>query len=269
MKKIGRFFQHIFFSGPVPLAPILGIILITVSVVALVVKNNPRILGLGSEGSPQQAGTVASEEEVKVLIEKVGRLVLLPDSETPTVATVTDIAQIRNQPFFQNAQNGDKVLVYTQAKKAYLYRPTIDRLIDTAPVNLGTQSAVVAGSTAPSGAPQAHTPTPALTLTPAPTGVTVSNPKVILYNGTQTTGLTRRYETELKAKVPGATVVDRDVAKKKDYTKTLIIDLSGTKKAAAQSLAQTLGIAVSDMPAGETASGSAEFLIIVGADKET
>lgn len=79
----------------------------------------------------------AAEEEGKALIAKVGLLITLPEREQPTVATVTDPAKLKDQPFFVRSKNGDKVLIYAQAKKAILYRPSLNKIIDVAPVNIG------------------------------------------------------------------------------------------------------------------------------------
>jgi type II secretory pathway pseudopilin PulG len=81
------------------------------------------------------------------LIDKIGKLTPLPTGETPTVATVTDITKLKDQPFFANAINNDKVLIYTQAKKAYLYRPSTNKLINIAPVNIGSDQTSGTSST--------------------------------------------------------------------------------------------------------------------------
>lgn len=260
VKKLFSIIGRVLFSGPIPLAAILVIVALSAGGAIFVVKRNPQLLGLSVP--KQEAAAVPSEVEVKSLVAKVGQLVLLPEGETPTVATVTDINQVKNQPFFQNAQNGDKVLVYPKAKKAILYRPSIERVIDMAPVNIGTTSA-----TAP------LTPTPLAATSPTPlitpaVDAALLKPKVFLLNGTTTVGLTRKYETELKSQVPGAVVVDRDNAKKRDYAKTIIIDLSGNKQDQVTALAKLLEISVSGLPAGEIATDAADFLIIVGADKQ-
>jgi hypothetical protein len=78
----------------------------------------------------------AAKEETRLLIEKVGSLTELPNEE-PTIATVRDVSKLQNQSFFKNAQTGDKVLIFTQAKKAVLYRPSTEKIIEIAPVNLG------------------------------------------------------------------------------------------------------------------------------------
>jgi len=84
--------------------------------------------------------TITAQQQQADLIAKVGKLTVLPTNETPTVATVTDITKLKDQAFFANAQNGDKVLIYTGAKEAYLYRPSTNKLINIAPVNLGAST---------------------------------------------------------------------------------------------------------------------------------
>ncbi len=74
----------------------------------------------------------------------MGRLITLPEGEEPTVATITDIEKLKDQTFFQKAKNGDKVIIYTNAKKAILYDPIARKIIDVAPVNIGTPSASAA-----------------------------------------------------------------------------------------------------------------------------
>ncbi len=81
--------------------------------------------------------TVAAKEETARLLEKITQLVDVPTDETPTVATVSDASKLKSQSFFARAENGDKVLIYTQAKRAILYRPSTDKIIEIAPVNIG------------------------------------------------------------------------------------------------------------------------------------
>ncbi|MBI4058030.1 hypothetical protein HY405_01820 [Candidatus Microgenomates bacterium] len=80
-----------------------------------------------------------AQEETSRLIEAVGKLVALPEGEVPTVATITDIDKLKSQSFFAKAGNGDKVLIYTQAKKAYLYDPDTNKILEIAPVNIGSE----------------------------------------------------------------------------------------------------------------------------------
>ena len=84
------------------------------------IKNNP---------------TAVLEDESKKLIEMVGKLILLPN-EQPTIATVTDPSKLSDQIFFKNAKVGYKVLVYSVAKKAILYDPISNKIIEVGPVNI-------------------------------------------------------------------------------------------------------------------------------------
>ncbi len=104
-----------------------------------------------------------SKTEIKQLVDKVGKLIDLPASETPTIATVTDNAKLKNQAFFAKAVNGDKVLIYTQSKKAILYSPSKNKIINVAPINIGP-------SPTPSG-PTGEAPTAAPEATTAPTAL--------------------------------------------------------------------------------------------------
>lgn len=87
-------------------------------------------------GSGQNAADTVTQDNQK-LIEAMGQLMVLPTDETPTIATVTDLEKLKDQPFFTNAQVGDKVLIYTNAKKAILYRPSENKVIELAPLNIG------------------------------------------------------------------------------------------------------------------------------------
>lgn len=83
-----------------------------------------------------------TKEEVRDIIDKVGKLVILPQNEDPTIATVTDPAKLSDQPFFANSKSGDKVLIYQEASRAVLYRPSENKVIEIAPLNLTGQNSV-------------------------------------------------------------------------------------------------------------------------------
>ena len=78
---------------------------------------------------------IVARKNTEDLIAKVSRLVELPANESPTIADVTDVVKARAQDkFYADAQNGDKVLFYTKAGKAILYRPTTNKVITIAPI---------------------------------------------------------------------------------------------------------------------------------------
>ena len=76
-----------------------------------------------------------SQAETTVTMEAVSKLIELPEG-TPTLATVTDADKLKDQPFFKNAQNGDKVLIFTDAKKVIIYRPSTNKIIEVGGLNV-------------------------------------------------------------------------------------------------------------------------------------
>jgi|SRR3989344_7360039 len=91
--------------------------------------------------------------QTQKLTEEVGKLIDLPIGEEPTVATITDITKLTKQDFFQKAENGDVVLIYSQAKKAYLYSPTLKKILDVQPINTASPSTSPAEAPAKAGTP--------------------------------------------------------------------------------------------------------------------
>ena len=79
-----------------------------------------------------------TDKENAALVAKLGQLILLPSNEQPTIATVADPSKLKGQPFFANAKTGDRVFIYTNAKKAILYDETANKNIEVAPINIGS-----------------------------------------------------------------------------------------------------------------------------------
>lgn len=79
--------------------------------------------------------SAVAKQETDNLVAAVSKLILLPTGESPAVATVQDKEKLSSEVFFKNALNGDKVLIYYVAKKAFLYRPSTNKIIETAPLS--------------------------------------------------------------------------------------------------------------------------------------
>lgn len=83
----------------------------------------------------KQNPQIVAQQEIDFLVGKVGKHMKLPQ-ETPTLATVLDKDKLKDQAFFADAQNEDKLLVYTKAQKAILYRLKEDKVINVGPIVL-------------------------------------------------------------------------------------------------------------------------------------
>lgn len=81
------------------------------------------------------AGTKPAPHTETDVVKAVGNLIELP-TETPSIATVTDLAPLQDQAFFARAAVGDVVLMFPQSRKALLYRPSENKLIEAAPLTL-------------------------------------------------------------------------------------------------------------------------------------
>lgn len=98
-------------------------------------RNNPKT-------SAQAASNKANDVKTKV-----GKLISVPGDETPTLATVTDKTKLKDQPFFKDAENGDTILIFPQAKKAIIYRESENKLINVGPIAITSDAAAKGGTT--------------------------------------------------------------------------------------------------------------------------
>lgn len=181
--------------------------------------------------------STANKAESEEIINKLKKLMLLPSDEQPSIATVLDVEKLKDQPFFAKAENGDKVIVYTESQIAILYSPGKNLIVNVAPISTQDESQTQTGSI-----------------------------KVALLNGTATVGLTHTAENKLKSQFSGIEVVSKTNAAKADYQKSIIIDLTGTNNSIVSSIASIIDADVAQLPEGETAPTGTDVLIIIGAN---
>lgn len=102
--------------------------------------------------------SAAVQADTKALVDRVGKLMELPTGETPTIATIQDKDKLKDQPFFKDAQNGDKILIYAQAKKAIIFRESNNKIINVGPIAINDTSQTTPPSAAPAPTSNASTP---------------------------------------------------------------------------------------------------------------
>jgi hypothetical protein len=185
-----------------------------------------------------------AQKETESLVSALGKLMELPSDETPTVATISDKEKLKEQTFFAKAENGDKLLAYTKAMQAILYRPSTNKIINVAPLIIDQK--------------EIDKQKEPVSVTPTPAGL-----KIAYYNGTETIGLAGESEKVVKKAYPSYETSAVSNASKKDYKETMVIDLTGKHQAEVSALAQLLGGKVSNLPEGE-ARPSADVLVISG-----
>lgn len=175
------------------------------------------------------------QKETGDLAERLGRHMVLPTDEKPVVVSIVDAKVLaESNPFYKNAQNGDKVFVYTKSQLVIIYNPTADKIVNVGPL-IDEQTA------------------------PADKMLSVE-----IRNGTAKAGLAGELSAQLKTD-SSFEVLDIGYAVKRNYTKNILIDLTGgSKPDLIKKLEDKLGLtAVASLPAGEKES-KAEALIILG-----
>lgn len=222
------------------------IVLVLLSAAFLKLKNRvaspPDVPGAQNEAVARDVGS---------LIQKVARHIVVKDSETPSVATVQDADALRSQNpiFYKDAQNGDRVLVWSD--KVVLYSVTKDVLLAVLPISIPVPAPTASTSTSTTPGEEAATST-------------VETATIEVRNGSGTTGRGRTLATQLKQE--GFTVLPATDANRKDYAKTVIYIASD------KPLSQTLNALVKLLNAEvvttlpDEASLKGDIVIVVGAD---
>lgn len=190
------------------------------------------------------------KQESQDIIDKVKKLIVLPENEEPTIASITDSAKLsKEQPFYLNAQDGDKVLIYVQSKKAIVYSPSRDILVNVGPVYIDNTEQ--ASTTTAGGQPVV----PPL----------VKTLNVELRNGSSVVGAATTLAANLR-KDAQFNVTQINSAANTAYTGDIIVDLSKGDKADLLSALKTKfpgAKIVKALPTGEKAT-TADVLVIVG-----
>lgn len=116
-----------------------------------------------------------AKQEVQNIVDMAKKHIILPTDEDPSVAAVTDVEALKSkQPFYADAQNGDKVLIYTKARKAVIYSPSRDILVNVGPIFVDKSQGGTEATTTPSESTENETESgekvsPSPTPSPSPT----------------------------------------------------------------------------------------------------
>ncbi len=196
------------------------------------------IAGVWWFGRP--SGTGSSKQEMIKVRSQVAKLAILPTGEDPTLATVTDKNSLKDSFLKANAQNGDKVLVYVKAQKVYIYRPSINKIVNIGPLTIGASA---------SG---------------------VQNTRVLGKTGNNNPNTSQNIVSELTQNYKTATIIQKiETATRQTYPSTIVIDLTdGNKYDLVTNVMQLLNAKRGILPQGEAKPDNTDILIITGLDKQ-
>ena len=123
------------------------IIILCITIALLVITG---VLFLSKKPAKKAVIIPPSVSEEASLLSQLEKIVILPAGETPTIATVSDVDKVKSQAFFARAENGDKVIVFAQAKKAILFRPSLQKVVEITSVTINTpQNASISATPRP------------------------------------------------------------------------------------------------------------------------
>lgn len=119
------------------------------------------------ENLQSQNPAVIYAKKLQSITDLVNKQFPLPTDEKPVIATVSNVSTLPKEAFFQNAQDGDKILIYKKHKEAVLYRPSTNQVItyamlDFRDIKPASLQAVAGASTS------AQIASPAAETTPVP-----------------------------------------------------------------------------------------------------
>lgn len=183
------------------------------------------------------------QAQIRAIVEKVGKLIDLPADEEPTLATVTDLDKLSDQPFFANAQLGDKVLIYIKNQKAILYRPSENKIINLSTIE--TEGKAAGTSTKRPAAKEE-----------------AEYVQIAVYYVKKDDAKLKALQDKLKTILPTSSIVTREKAGNTDYSSILVVDLDDSRREVTEKIATAIKAKVGFLPLGEVRP-AAHILIII------
>ncbi len=109
---------------------------------------------------PKAQSELAKKEAMEIT-EKLKEIVILPSTdEIPEILTINDAElAVKEQANLEGVVNGDKILLYSKAGKAYIYSPSRNILVNILPVSMQRQQATAENQPQPSAQPKATSTT--------------------------------------------------------------------------------------------------------------
>ena len=182
-----------------------------------------------------------NEEQTQELLTKVGKVLVLPQEKNPVVAIINDVELLAsNQDFYKDAHDGDKLIIYQNARKAIIFDEDANKVVNVGPVFYNNADGTAQPPT---------TQTDRITID--------------LRNGSAEPNATVPVRDSLTTNYT-FNVTRLSKAANSNYSGITIVDLSEGKASYIEQLQKALGATVVQaLPEGEV-SASTEVVVIVG-----
>jgi LytR cell envelope-related transcriptional attenuator len=207
------------------------------------------------------------KSSVAYTLKQLGSKIILPENQSPRIAkieTATVLDQLKAQPFFQNTQLSDTLVVYPD--RVIVYRSASDKIVSMGSLDPSKSAQLFGGATVQPGTSNAGFESLAITQPQPAAAVSSTASTVEVRNGTKTVGLAKKL-AETFTVLPGLAKPVTGNAANKNYTKTVLVITGKPAAESISALEKALGtVATSTLPAGEAAS-TADITIIVGTNQ--
>jgi len=176
---------------------------------------------------------VTNEDTNKRILTSLGKILKLPDDESPQVAAVEDKSKLGSDVFFKDVENGDFLVVYSKARRIIVYRESNNQIINQGPFVINTAGKV----------------------------------KVALLKATKSDTTFETAQQQIRDKLGDTLgVLDTNTLKVVGtYRKSQVIDLTGGQRTdVAKSIASAInGELIAKLPDGEPTPQDAEVVVVV------
>ena len=165
----------------------------------------------------------------------VSKLMILPNNEEPTLASVQDKSKLTDEFLRSKTENGDKVLVYTDSHLVIVYRPSIQKIAAVGVANVDPAYPESKGTT------------------------------IIVKDGSNNPAKTKQILDTIRSEYPDSKVTDGGKTNKQDFQDTIVIDNSNNKDYLVEALTVKLPGKRGIVPLSEPRTDS-DIEVIVGVD---
>lgn len=205
---------------------------------------------------------------IRTVTEKIKKIVDIPTEEDPLFFTIDDLKRFSGQNFFDRAEVGDQVLVYRNAGRAFLYRPSKGKLVDISSVNINAVSSSegefqkkVTPVNNQESSLEFQPENPQEVAQSFESAITKSI-RIAIFDGSY--GRANALKKTLEERFPKINIVLEKKAST-SYIDTMVVDVTGENDKAVKNLSTFLGATATTLPAEENInSEDADILVIVG-----
>lgn len=190
----------------------------------------------------------ATEAEIDSLLEKISVHMILPSAEKPVLATIIDADKLSlEDPFYAGAEDGDKLLIWSAERRAIIYSPSRDIVVNMGPIIFeGTMT-------------QQSEATPSAQVVESVEETDESPLKIQILNGSDISGAAGELADDLAG--DDIEIVNTGNAIN-EYNELTIISISGRDITV---LKDKLGVEpISEVPEGEKYDEGIDALVIIG-----